>query len=216
MGNPTCALAFRTYNTAWQEAIDALSEQVLLEDPTLLNPEPEKPGAAAAPPPAVSIATAFQHFARLYIKYLQIFQKLESCYDRMVHPQKRSEVLVVLEMVMQRVLELRHLIVKWNPRPDIQPASGPELPLAWEYVCLDDVLADLKLPPEALEVTVPHYFREDNAVAIKLRDRVIAGYLKLKHNKETMPVEEDMELDPPSEELTLEQVGEASVGWSST
>jgi len=40
MGNPTCALAFRTYNTAWQEAIDALSEQVLLEDPTLLNPEP--------------------------------------------------------------------------------------------------------------------------------------------------------------------------------
>ena len=49
-----------------------------------------------------------------------------------------------------------------------------------------------------------------------LRDRVIAGYLKLKHNKETMPVEEDVELDPPSEELTLEQVGEAPVGWSST
>jgi len=78
-------------------------------------------------------------------------------------------------------------------------------------VCLDDVLADLKLQPETLEVTVPHYFKEDNAVAIKLRDRVIAGYLKIKHNEETMPLEEDPELNPPSDDHTLEQVSGVAV-----
>lgn len=37
---------------------------------------------------------AFQHFACLYIKYVQIFKRLEMCYDAMVHPQKRIDVKV--------------------------------------------------------------------------------------------------------------------------
>lgn len=28
----------------------------------------------------------FQYFASLYIKYIQIYKKLEECYDQMVHP----------------------------------------------------------------------------------------------------------------------------------
>ena len=31
----------------------------------------------------------------------------------MLHPQKRLDVKSVLELVMKRVIELRHLIVKW-------------------------------------------------------------------------------------------------------
>ena len=51
-----------------------------------------------------------------YLKYLQIFRKLEECYDSMTQPQKREETLVVLELVIRRVVELRHLIVKWCVR----------------------------------------------------------------------------------------------------
>ena len=36
----------------------------------------------------------FKHYALLYVKYMQIYKKLEDCYDQMIHPQKRrGEVL---------------------------------------------------------------------------------------------------------------------------
>ena len=28
----------------------------------------------------------FQHLASLYVKYIDIYRKLEECYDQMVHP----------------------------------------------------------------------------------------------------------------------------------
>ena len=90
----------------------------------------------------------------LYIKYMQIFKRLEECYDCMVHPQKREDVLVMLELVIKRVVELKHALVKWNPpNPDVKrPQGQPEKAFPWEYVNLDDILVDLKLPPETLEV----------------------------------------------------------------
>mmetsp|Transcript_218 Transcript_218/g.256 ORF Transcript_218/g.256 Transcript_218/m.256 type:complete len:881 (+) Transcript_218:50-2692(+) len=197
-----------TYNTYWQDALDSLNEQITFEDPTL-GEDPDKP-SNAPPATSVNIAGAFQHFARLYIKYLQIFSKLEQCYDRMVHPQKRLDVKVVLELIIQRVIQLKHLLVKWNPpRSELQPKPpAPEIPFPWEYVNLDDILADLKLPPEALEVPIPSYFREDNASSLKLRDKMISGYMQLKHGEDSIPLEEDVELDPTMEELGLEQVME--------
>lgn len=83
-------------------------------------------------PPQASIVEAFQHFACLYIKYLQvsptspllnaqpseapsqfiawsaqIYTRLEECYDGMVHPQKRADVKVVLQYVIRRIIELK-------------------------------------------------------------------------------------------------------------
>ena len=86
-----------TYNGLWAEAIAELTEQVHLEDPSLIDgaepTEPHRPN---------SITQTFQHLACLYIKYLQIFKRLETCYDCMVHPQKRAAVLKVLELVIRR------------------------------------------------------------------------------------------------------------------
>jgi len=79
-----------TYNGQWAGAMAELAEQVHLEDPTL---EAEEGAPEPEPVRPTSIAQAFQHFACLYIKYLQIFRKLERCYDGMVHPQKRLAVL---------------------------------------------------------------------------------------------------------------------------
>ena len=61
----------------------------------------------------------------------------------MVHPQKRLAVLKVLELVMQRVVELKHSLVKYSPPP---PVVQQDKSFPWEYVNLDSVLVDLKLP----------------------------------------------------------------------
>lgn len=65
--------------------------QVHIEDNTLDVAEGDDP---PPPPPQATIMEAFQHFACLYIKYVQIFKRLEMCYDAMVHPQKRIDVKV--------------------------------------------------------------------------------------------------------------------------
>ena len=54
---------------------------------------------------------------------------------------------------------------------------------------LDDILQDLKLPPTTMEVPVPRYFKEDNTIALKHRDKIVAGYMKLKLGEERVEVE---------------------------
>ncbi len=50
-------------------------------------------------------------WACIYIKYIQIFRKLETAYDQMVHPQKRLDMKKALEGCMGRMLEIRHWMV---------------------------------------------------------------------------------------------------------
>ena len=74
-----------------------------------------------------------------------------------------------------RVLELKHALVRWCPRnPDVAPSNTklPVFPFPWEYVNLDDMLVDLKLPAYLLEMPVPRYYVEDRAEEIKNRNKV--------------------------------------------
>ena len=48
----------------------------------------------------------------IYIRYLQIFRRLEVAYDQMVHPQKRQDMRRALEACMGRMLEVRHWMVR--------------------------------------------------------------------------------------------------------
>lgn len=137
----------------------------------------------------MTIAQAFQHFACLYIKYLQIFRKLETSYDCMIHPQKRLSVKSVLELVIRRILELKADLVKWNPPNSyVKIPNGPEEAFPWEYVHLDDILVDLKLSPEILEIHIPKYFKEDIKRALEQRDRIVSGYMRLKHNTDRLTI----------------------------
>jgi IQ and AAA domain-containing protein len=132
--------------------------------------------------PDLTITHAFQHFARLYIKYLQIFRKLESCYDNILQPQKRIHVKKVLELVIRRVIELKADLVRWNPpNTRVRMPEGSEEAFPWEYIHLNDILVDLKLSPKSLEVPVPRYFKEEKAVQQEQRDRIVSGYMRLHH-----------------------------------
>ena len=158
-----------SYNLNWQEAMGDLQEQVHLEDETLeMNLDQRakfqtenSEGKSSGPP--VDQMDAFQHYACLYIKYLQIFRQLDAAFDNLVHPQKRLDLKLVLDSVMARVVELKHVLVYWNNtggdngrNPDV----AQDQPFAWEYVHMDDLLVDLKLPPETLEIPIPSYFVE--------------------------------------------------------
>lgn len=116
----------------WREAIMDLLDQLEAE-----NPEDQ----ALAP-------REFSEWACVYIRYLQIFRKLEVAYDQMVHPQKLVDMKRALEACMGRMLEVRHWLVKLNTGSD--------------FLNIDDILVDLKLTPDELEVPVPRCFRLDN------------------------------------------------------
>ena len=98
----------------------------------------------------------FQHLASLYVKYIEIYRKLEECYDQMVHPQKRIFIKRILESTICRICEVKKDLVLFNPRP------------ASMYVHLDQLLFDLKYDPSIIEIPVPRYFREFDQIPIDL------------------------------------------------
>jgi hypothetical protein len=99
---------------------------------------------------------AWQHFAVLYVRYVQIMRKLEDCYDQIVHPQKRRDIKVALETVMARLVQVKAEVVRFGP-------DGAQL----EYVNFDELLVEQRLAPRDLEVPRPRYFREKQAPTSK-------------------------------------------------
>ncbi len=98
----------------------------------------------------------FQHLACLYIKYIDIYRKLETCYDQIVHPQKRRFIKRVLESTICRICEMKKDLVLFNPRPKSI------------YVHLDQLLFDLKYDPSIIEIPVPRYFKEDDKIKVEM------------------------------------------------
>eukprot|EP00760_Papus_ankaliazontas_P021959 PhM_4_TR18775/c0_g1_i1/m.58845 len=98
-----------------------------------------------------------QNWSSIYIRYLQIFRKLELCHDQLLQPQKRADVRILLESCMGRMLEIKHRIIQF----------------CGLYVNFDDVLVDLKLTPESLEVPIPCYFLEDRQQELRARKEMM-------------------------------------------
>merc|ERR1711934_874611 len=131
--------------------MNELQEQVKNEhEPTQEN-ESGKPVLMDWPEDEV-----FQYLAVLYIKYIDIYRKLEECYDQCVHPQKRIFIKKVLECTICRICELKYKITQFNPRKKSI------------YVHLDQLLFDLKYDPSVIEIPVPRYFREDDRIQLDL------------------------------------------------
>lgn len=186
----------QSFNLRWQEAMNDLLEQTHIEDETLEMTEEQKTAweadLAAGKGEVVDAIVAFQTYACSYIKYMQMFKKLEACYDNLVHPQKRLDLRLVLDAVMARVVELKHVLVYWNNtggEHGRNPDVPQDQPFPWEYVHMDDILVDLKLPPETLEVPIPSYFKEERADAMSKRDKLIEGYMQLKLGVDQVPLE---------------------------
>ena len=98
----------------------------------------------------------FSHCAVLYIKYIEIYRKLEECYDQIVHPQKRIFIKKVLESTICRICEIKRDLVYYNFRQNSI------------YVHLDGLLFDLKYDPSVIEIPVPRYFKEDDQIPVDI------------------------------------------------
>ncbi|PWA20964.1 hypothetical protein CCH79_00007109 [Gambusia affinis] len=117
------AALLSSYNQVWKDAMSELSN-LLSEE---LPPEP--------PPPQRDRVVFFQRLATLYVRYVQVFRRLEEAHNMLVHPQKRRLILLLLKGVMGRVLELKYEMVEKEFS---------------EYHYVDDILHALKLTPVKL------------------------------------------------------------------
>ncbi|PAA61559.1 hypothetical protein BOX15_Mlig032994g1 [Macrostomum lignano] len=140
-----------TYNREWQEAQNGLVDLLESEKPST-NQKPEKDKVAF-----------FQLIASMYIKYIQILRKLETCYDQIVHPQKRIVLRNVLDGVLGRLLELKQEMV------DLE---------CLEYHFFDDILSDLKLTPNDVEMPIPKYFVLEQEKTLRSRQELMARVLE--------------------------------------
>lgn len=144
-------MSHATYQNKWTECMQELMEQVQIE---WLPADAAENGQ--------SFPQEFQHFALLYIKYLQIYRKLEDCHDQMVHPQKRRSIKKVLKSTIIRILELKNMLIICNPEPRKNN----------RFVALDEVLTDLKLNPETVDWKVPRYFLDDKECREEIEDKL--------------------------------------------
>lgn len=136
-------------------------------------------------PPAIQ--EVYEHFAHLYIRYIQVLLKLEDCHDVMTQPQKCNDCKGVLELVIAKVIELKHLLVKWMPpNPDcrVRQKGQQQPPFPWEYVDLNDELQNIEITHESIELTAPRYFLSAGAIHRQRRDKLVKGYMKMKLGQE--------------------------------
>ncbi|XP_025049307.1 IQ and AAA domain-containing protein 1-like [Alligator sinensis] len=118
----------------WLESQVALKELLAQELPAT-PPRPERDRAAFS-----------QGLATLFLRYVQVVRRLETCHDQMLQPQKRRMLRRVLDGALGRVLELKEALVQLDRS---------------EYHFMDHVLQDLKLTPGRLRARFMGDIRRD-------------------------------------------------------
>ncbi|XP_035031635.2 dynein regulatory complex protein 11 [Hippoglossus stenolepis] len=142
----------RSYNKLWADVqleLSRLLEEELPDEP--LRPEKDR-------------VVFFQRVAMFYVRYLQIFRKLEEIYDQVIHPQKRRLIRTILDGVIGRLLELKNEMVEKEFS---------------EYHYMDDIVHDLKLSPADLEIPIPRYFITECSKEFQERKTMLTDILKL-------------------------------------
>jgi fatty acid synthase len=121
-----------TYNNLWAEAQKTINEATQFD--TVLHEAPHEKDKQASQ----------IRVSELYVNYISVVNKLNQCYDQIVHTQKRLVICKLLDAYIGRVLELKHEVVN--------------LDLS-EFNYYDDVLLKLNRLPMDVEISVPNYYR---------------------------------------------------------
>jgi hypothetical protein len=114
----------------------------------------------------------------LYVNYIDISKRIEDSYDQLTHPQMRRIVKKFLENVLCRIVQLYKEILYFN-NPLSEKAS-------LIYTFFDNNLIDFKLEPDAVNLCIPRYFREDDSEMTKIRKILFEQRLK----------ENNLDIDP--------------------
>ena len=112
---------------------------------------------------------AYKAVSKMYLQYVKIFRTLDSCYDQMVHPQKRILLRKLLDSTIGRILELKHDLVNLDNL---------------EYSYHDASMVELGLAPSEVELLVPKFIISDRANSIKYwKHQMELAKLKLKEGE---------------------------------
>ncbi|KAJ7568629.1 hypothetical protein O6H91_01G041400 [Diphasiastrum complanatum] len=134
-----------TFDIQWKEAMQELAK--LTDD--------EIPSDASLAPKTLA------QYSCIYVRYLQVYKKLEECCDQIVHSQKRIEAKKALEACIGRMLEIRSWLVTLNEGRD--------------FVNFDATLVCLNVGPEVLDVLPPRNLIDDNATSLETREKFLAN-----------------------------------------
>jgi hypothetical protein len=140
-----------TYNNLWADAQETINKASQFD--TVLHAAPHEKDKQ----------TAQTLVSELYVNYITAVNKLDQCYDQIVHPQKRLVIRKLLDACIGRVLELKHELVN--------------LDLS-EFSYYDDVLLKLNLLPMEVEISVPSYYRREREEELKKRKKAMDSILK--------------------------------------
>ena len=129
----------RTYNQLWVRTQTDI-QNVLSSEGQVLIGKAEK-----------DRELAYKAVSKLYLQYVKIFRTLDSCYDQMVHPQKRMLLRKLLDSTIGRILELKHDLVNLDNL---------------EYSYHDGTMAELGYNPAEVELIVPKFVITDRTESI--------------------------------------------------
>ena len=190
------------YQRLWESSVTELAELAIAEDPTCFSPTDKPPSV-----PNMNVTQVYEYARRTYARYLFVYQRLERCYEGITHPQKRQDIARMLEIVLVKLCQLRSIVVKWAPfNPEVKEAQKgkPLRSVPNEYTTFDDLLAELKVQPEAFEVPVPTMYISEREEELKKRNQLLIGYNSLKLGVEKVIVE----IDPEIKEYEASQLPE--------
>ena len=88
---------YRYYYNQFQKARQQIYDIIELE---------QSPGTIKDPSQFSVAADWFNHFVSLYISYIDIFKKIDECYDQTVYPQMRKTIRKLLENIICRKEEI--------------------------------------------------------------------------------------------------------------
>jgi len=165
-------MSYKTYNELWAQAQLTLDEATKT-DSNLLTSKINK-----------DKAVVFKELSTIMVNYVSAINKLDECYDQVIHPQKRILIRNILELSLGRYLELKNYMVNLNYN---------------EFTYLDSAIAQLGLLPQDVELTIPSHYRNERLETIEWQSNFIDEVLK----KTGFYEEKKVEVDKPLRQAIL-------------
>ncbi|KAK4320573.1 hypothetical protein Pmani_008577 [Petrolisthes manimaculis] len=144
-------MSYRTYNSLWAEAQEELI--------TTLEKDRELQGTFHQD----QRGDVTLKMRRVYVQYLRVARRLDTCHNLVLHPQKRLLLKRLLDNTIGRIVELKHELVALD-LSDIQHC--------------DDVMGELSLTPDDLTIPIPSYVRRERLTLLNERNAFIDDCLR--------------------------------------
>ncbi|KAL2649813.1 hypothetical protein R1flu_017941 [Riccia fluitans] len=141
-----------------KELLALFEEETLLMKPKEDNKNRKKKNKTPA-----SARIGLPEWSTLYFKYLQVYTKLEDCYDQIVHPQKRRDAKKALEACIGRILEIKSFLVILNE--------------GGEYIDFSDLLLSRKQSHDVLNILPPRFLTDENKALLESREKFLIAAL---------------------------------------